>query len=96
MLFRSLLKMFFRNKHEFEKGKPVNQWYTTTIFSIVGFFMLLILVIVVKQAIKPASIKTFIESLGSVEAIFGIYIESIISDFLHQAEPNSTSEPVLD
>ena len=86
-----IIKMFVRNKHEFEKGTPVNKWYTTTVFSIVGLFIALLLTIIIRQAIKPSSIKSFIESMGAVEAIFGLYIELIISDLFHQADAPSTS-----
>jgi hypothetical protein len=89
-----ILKMLLQNKHQFAKGKPVNRGYTTAVSFVIGVFILLIIGIILKQAIQPSSIKTFMESLGSVEAIFSISIEAIISDLLGHAESKSPSRSI--
>ena len=81
-----IFKLFIRSKYEFEKGRPVNKRYSLIVLSLLGFFMLLVATITIKQAIYPSSLITFIESLALVEVIFTIYIESIISDLFEQEQ----------
>lgn len=74
----AVVKNFIENRRKIlDKSSPVN---TTAIFIslfIPAVFILVIFLIVLKQAIKPTSVESFAILLGLGESVFGIYLGTI-------------------